>query len=318
MYLKIFRLSLLLLIFTGIISCNEFIEPSIEKRQVALRAPTDNYQTSNYTVNFWWDEVEDALTYRLQIVRPNFDSIASLVTDTVIKRNSFSLTLDPGTYQWQVRAENGSSATAYTAPRKLNVLPGSLEEQTVTLLSPGNNTLTNQSAISLQWNSLFGASAYRLQIDSNSFSGSTYVYDQVIPTGQFRFTFPKDNVYQWRVRGQNDDGTKLSKWSSVYTVTNDRTPPGVVTATQPDNNAQVQLPVNFTWSVRNDAVKYRFYLYKNNGSTLYSNAFPMELATTNFTFTNGTAGERVSWKVSAVDAAGNEGAASELRNILLQ
>lgn len=318
MYLNFFRLSLFIVLLTGLISCNEFIEPSIEKRQVALRAPANNYQTSNYTVGFWWDEVEDALTYRLQIVRPSFDSIASLVMDTVIQRNTFSLTLEPGAYQWQVRAENGSSATAYTAPRNLTILPGSLEEQTVTLLSPGNNTLTAQSAISLQWNSLFGASAYRLQIDSNSFSGSTYVYDQVIPAGQYRFTFPKDNVYQWRVRGQNEDGTKLSKWSAVYTITSDRTPPGAITATQPDNNAQVQLPVTFTWSARNDAAKYRFYLYRNNGTTLYNNTFPVESTNTSYTFTAGTAGERVYWKVTAVDAAGNEGAASELRNVLLQ
>ncbi|MBE9585988.1 hypothetical protein IM792_16155 [Mucilaginibacter sp. JRF] len=318
MYFNFFRLSLILLLISGLYSCNEFIEPSIEKRQLNLRAPANNYQTNNYTVGFWWDEVEDALTYRLQIVRPSFDSTAALVADTVINRNTFNMTLDPGNYQWQVRAENGSSTTAFTPPRNLIILPGSLEEQTVTLLSPGNNTLTNASAINLQWNLLYGASTYRLQIDTASFSGSAYVYDQVIPSGQFRFSFPKDQTYQWRVRGQNDDGSELSKWSAIYNLSNDRTPPGAVTATLPDNNAQVQMPVTFSWASRNDAARYRFYLYRNNGSTLYSNTFPVEQTATSYTFNAGTAGERVYWKVTAVDAAGNEGAASELRNVLLQ
>ena len=56
-------------------SCKEFIEPSIAKRQVVLEAPVDQYQSTKYTVNFWWNGVEDALAYRLQVVTPGFDSM---------------------------------------------------------------------------------------------------------------------------------------------------------------------------------------------------------------------------------------------------
>lgn len=82
--------SVFVIIFAGVIvisSCKEFIEPSINKSQVYLEAPANNYQSAKYGVNFWWDEVSGALYYRLQIVTPNFDTIGSLVLDSVIAGN---------------------------------------------------------------------------------------------------------------------------------------------------------------------------------------------------------------------------------------
>ncbi len=42
-------------------SCDAIIEPSISKKQVQLEAPATQYQSSSFTINFWWDEVEHAL-----------------------------------------------------------------------------------------------------------------------------------------------------------------------------------------------------------------------------------------------------------------
>jgi hypothetical protein len=44
----------------------------------------------------------------------------------------------------------------------------------------------------------------------------------------------------------------------------------------------------------------------------------MALTTTDYNFTLGASGDKIYWKVSAVDAAGNEGTASVLRNFVLQ
>lgn len=95
-------------------ACKAFIEPNISNSKVNLEAPGINYLSTKYAVSFWWDNVDDALSYRLQVVTPSLDTIGALIIDTLVKTNTFTLSLSPGRYQWHVRAENGSSKTAYS------------------------------------------------------------------------------------------------------------------------------------------------------------------------------------------------------------
>jgi hypothetical protein len=312
-----FSLPITLLLINLLSSCKEFIEPSINKRQVQLNAPANQYQSTSYTVNFWWNDVEDALSYRLQVVTPKFDSIGALIIDTLVKGTKFSLTMDPGNYEWRVKAENGSSQTNYSTPQGFTVLASSLTGQTITLSAPANNTLTTQAAVTFKWGALYKATKYHLQIDSNNFADeNTVVKDQVIPGQQFAFSFPRNQVYQWRVRAENE--TEQSKWSAINLVTYDNTPPAIVILNQPQNNATISLPVNLTWNTVATAAKYKLSVYKSDSSTPYNNTFPVLLSTTSFSFNAGNAGDHVFWKVSAIDAAGNEGQSSELRGFVLQ
>src|SRR5665213_195513 len=141
-------------------SCDDLIEPSINKSQVQLEAPADQYTSTSYTINFWWDQVSHAISYRLQVVRPNFAAPGALILDTVVTSYRFSYNLTPGNYQWRVMAQNGSSQTAFTAPRNLTVAASSIKQQSVQLASPANDYLTNQSSIVFQWGSLYGATQY--------------------------------------------------------------------------------------------------------------------------------------------------------------
>ena len=103
----------ILLFATGLLSaCTDIIEPSVTKQIVTLEAPASGYQSANYTINFWWNAVDHALTYHLQVVTPNFAAPGSLVLDTIVSTYKFSYTLSPGAYQWRVMAENGSTQTA--------------------------------------------------------------------------------------------------------------------------------------------------------------------------------------------------------------
>jgi hypothetical protein len=303
------------ILFTS--ACREFIEPSIAEKQVQLNAPANQFETKNYTVNFWYDEVDDALQYHLQIVTPQFDSINNLVVDTVLKGNKFSMSLAPGTYEWRVRAENGSSKTGYSAPRAFNIVFSSIKQQKVQLFAPANNVLNSQSTVLFQWSNMYGATRYRLQIDTNSFiKPSSLVYDQIIPAQQLNFSLSKDQLYQWRVRAEND--TAESQWSSINLFTYDHTPPQKVTLTQPVNNQNLSQPLTLQWNQSATAVKYRLYLYRSDGTTSYSTTFPLTLTTTSYNFNAGTSGDTIYWKVTAIDAAGNESAASDVRafNIL--
>jgi hypothetical protein len=298
-------------------SCDDIIEPSLSKQQVQLEAPVDQYQSTSYTLNFWWDAVDHALSYHLQVVSPTFAAPGGLILDTVVSSYKFSYTLAPGNYQWRVMAQNGSSQTAYSAPRSFTVAASSIKQQAVQLTAPSNNLITNQSPYTFQWGSLYGATAYQFELDTNNFANeSAIVSNQTIPGQQLSFTFPKDQTYQWRVRAQNDTAQAL--WSPVYIVTYDHTPPGQVTLVAPASGTTLSLPVALSWNAVATAVKYKLYVYQSDGTTIYNSSFPMVLTGTNYSFNLGSSGNTIYWMVTALDAAGNESQASAKNSFILQ
>lgn len=313
----LFTFFLLLLFAVLYSSCDAIIEPSVSKAAIQPEAPSDQYQSTSYTVNFWWDEVDNSLSYHLQVVTPNFANSGSLVLDTVVKKNRFAFNFNPGTYQWRVMAQNGSSQTAYSTPRNFIVVATSIKQQAVQLVSPANNLVTNQGSILLQWSSLYGATKYQLEIDTNNFiNENTVVHSQVIPGQQFSFTFTKDQVYQWRVRAEND--TAQAQWSAINMVTYDHTPPGVVTLSSPADGTTLPLPVSLKWNTVAGAAKYKLYVYKSDATTLYNQNFPMLLTSNNYSFNQGNSGDKVYWMVTALDAAGNESSESAQKSFVLQ
>src|ERR1700760_2250880 len=102
-------------------SCNDIVEPSVKDKQVQLESPFDKFQSTSPDISFWWDEVDHATTYHLQVVSPDFTAPGRLVLDTVITKNRFLKTLTPGKYQWRVMAQNSSSHTEYSAPHTFEV-----------------------------------------------------------------------------------------------------------------------------------------------------------------------------------------------------
>lgn len=299
-----------------LISCKDFIEPSIEDKKVFVNAPADSTQTSNYLQTFWWEEIEDALSYRVQIVTPDFANASRLVMDTLVTGNKFIYTLDPGVYEWRIRGENGSSSTLY-ATQTLTVFESNVSSQVVQVKSPANGLLTNLSETEFSWNNLFGAKVYRLQIDTNNFRDErVLVFDQTTTAPNFKVRFAEDQSYQWRVRAEKDSA--VSKWSPVSVVRYDTTPPSAVSLVGPVKGASAASPVSLQWTAISDASSYQLYVYRSDTTTLYNASFPLTLKATNYSFKEGAFGEVVYWKVRAVDPAGNWGAFSELRSFTVQ
>lgn len=307
-------LCLFLIIF--FVGCKEFVEPSITKSSVMLLAPASKTESTLYNQTFWWEPVEDALKYRLQLVSPNFDHTLILVLDTLVETNKFNYTLEPGSYEWRVRAENGSSNTAYTKSTFF-IYASTIKDQKVQLQLPINNTLTNQSSNIFAWLGLFGADKYNLQIDTNNFVDENKLFlNETLVDQEFIVNFERDKLYKWRVKAKND--TAESKWSNVQQITFDKTPPVAVSLTSPANNELLTKPVTLRWSATTTASKYQLYLYKTDTRTPYGAKFPLTLTATSYSFTDGISAERIYWEVRAIDEAGNVGPYSELRSFVIQ
>jgi hypothetical protein len=297
-------------------ACKEFLEPSLKNTKVILLAPGEKLESRKYNQSFWWEPVEDALLYRLQIVTPRFDSTSSVVVDTLVKGNKFSITLNPGNYEWRVRSENGSSTGLFSS-RKLTILESSLEEQQVQLTSPSNHFITNQSPLVYRWESLFSAAKYRLQIDTNNFADENIlVFNNTTPALEFTVPFSKEKLYQWRVRVEND--TDQSKWSVISTVLYDHTAPPKTILNSPANKQTVAKPVALQWDVALTASKYELFVFKSDSTSTYNTGFPVTVNGTSYNFNEGATGEKIYWKVRALDEAGNKGLFSDLRNFIIQ
>jgi len=100
-------------------SCEEVLEPALNNKQVVLLAPVDNLVSGNASQVFYWETIDGATKYQLQIVSPKFDSIVQLIADTTVPINQFPLNLSKGSYQWKVRAINNSTSSNYSAIRRL-------------------------------------------------------------------------------------------------------------------------------------------------------------------------------------------------------
>jgi hypothetical protein len=164
---------------------------------------------------------------------------------------------------------------------------------------------------------LYGATRFRLQIDTANFTDTAkLVYNQATPGLSLKFSLTKDASYQWRVRAENDTASSL--WSAVNSFTYDHTPPAKPSLTSPAKGATVSLPVNLQWGAVNGAARYKLYVMKSDSVTTYNNTFPMPLSANSYSFNLGAFNERIYWRITAIDAAGNESQGSELRNFTVQ
>ncbi len=108
------KLFILLLIGT-IYSCDEIIEVTdISDENVSILAPTDATTITTGTINFNWNDINEANEYRIQIATPTFENATQIAVDSLVTSSAFSHLLEVGEYQWRVKALNSTFETDYT------------------------------------------------------------------------------------------------------------------------------------------------------------------------------------------------------------
>jgi hypothetical protein len=94
-------------------SCSIIFEEDLSGEIIYILMPADGTETNEQDQLFWWEPVEDALEYNLQIVKGSFFEPLSFVADTNISDDKYRIDLDPGEYEWRIQGRNDYSATDY-------------------------------------------------------------------------------------------------------------------------------------------------------------------------------------------------------------
>ncbi len=204
-------ITLCIFIYLG---CDDIFEEDISEKKFNLYAPSDNITTTEVNQTFWWQEVEDATHYALQIVSPSFQSIEKLVLDSTVTENQFDYTLNEGTYQWRVKALNNISYT-YSDTNTFIIESTDISGVNFDLLSPTNNLQSPDTVQSFSWENVTGATEYDLRIVSPSFSSmEELVVDTIINDQQISILL-YNGSYEWRVKASNSISETISDTNTV-------------------------------------------------------------------------------------------------------
>lgn len=288
-------------------SCTkDFVDKNINNQAIQLMAPGNGISTAIQSQTFWWNQLNGADQYELQIVRGNFNTILQLVVDTVTSNTKYTCTLLPGAYQWRVRGMNGGGNTQYTTYSFTIDSATTMSGQTVVLVSPLNGSYSGKSANTFVWDSIVGATKYVVQIINQS--TAVIVVDTTFRGSSLTRSLP-NGIYTWQVSAQN--ASSSSPYSS-HTLTIDTTHPSVPTLHSPNNDTILSHEtVFYSWS--NGTTLYApiqdsIYIYSNSSMT----TIVKDTLTSLTTFKDSLATGTYYWRVRSISATGNKSPYSQL------
>ncbi len=312
--MKKLRYTALILIAIFCTGC-ELFERDLTKDTIKLIAPANGSNVINLTNTFWWEELEPAKTYRLQIASPDFSSPQALHLDTLVGSNQFQHTLEPGTYEWRVRAENNSSYTPYTTNQLTIDSTNDLTAISLQLYQPVDNNCTNDSSLTFSWQNLYNATSYTFRIleNGNLKYSTTTSYDTL--TVDFSAFGGQEGMYTWQVKAENQFSSTLF---TSRTVHYDFQNPGVPQLLSPGSNVtRGDSMTTFSWQRGGNAgcgLQDSFQV--SNDSSNWS-VLKVGRLLTDSTSTDSLGSGTWYWRVRSFDQAGNKGAYSIIRKLTI-
>ena len=197
----------------ALVACNDIIEPDISDDLVTIVAPGDSVTSDSSRVTFFWEPLDDALDYQLQIVTGSFDSPQFLILDTLTARNVITLDLDSGTYQWGVRGGNNAYTTRYLV-RTLFVLNNRNNEEELELIFPENNEVLADTIVQFRWDNLSGTEDYIFKILTDP------EVTRVTANNSITESFERNTAtYRWQVTAvRSANGTNVTSEVFEFTI----------------------------------------------------------------------------------------------------
>lgn len=281
-------------------SCSDIIEEDLDGFGVVLLTPPADYTASSNQVEFRWEEVPNATSYRIQVCTPDFNSAVLFVLDSNTTATNHVLTMGPGEYQWRVRAENANSHTDWYT-RSITVTSSeTLAGLVPVLLSPMDGFISDTGVLTFDWDTLPYTVDHRFELRSNDQNGALL---QATITSESELTLNSlaDGRYAWGVQAQNDVPSTSDFAYRLFTV--DATPPSAPIQLVPAAGATLpQAPFTFLWQSGQDV------LTDTEDSLLVRNSLLQlvrQVGNLNGTYADSLGTGTYTWTVRTMDEAGN-------------
>jgi len=287
------------LVVLHLYGCKDIIQQDISSRVVEVLSPADSVVSDKYDVTFWWDEVQDAKKYRLQIVTPSFSAVQQFIADSLISDTKFTLQLFPGNYQWRIRAENGTSYTPFVT-RVLKIDTNSnLTNQTFNVNSPVTDYYTSSMVSNFSWPAFPYATTYEYVI-TNTVTG----IQKILTTDQANITDTiTEGNYFWKVRALNSNNNTMTLYSQERTIFVDLTAPAASLPYLPADNGLDTNSVRLVWLRSTDAYADSIWVAQDS---LFQNIVQKTYTTdTSYLLQPLIFSNTYYWKLKTRDKAGN-------------
>ena len=186
-----------------------------------LISPTNGATNIVIPVNFDWDDVPGAASYKFQISKDNFATVfKEIITLTSETRLDDPILEMSTSYWWRVQTcahSNGTVCGNWSQPiRNFSTFQISAP---INLLPP-NGTLIDQDTINLSWNRTEGAKSYRYIIYAPA---GTELVNKIVSSNSIRhfsIEFKEIGIYNWKVQSCLDVNCSPGKVSGFSAVQN--------------------------------------------------------------------------------------------------
>jgi len=253
--------------------------------------------------NFAWTAVTGATFYSIQVsTDAGFGSFVYNAANVSATNFAYSGLANNTTYYVRVKANNSDGSGNWSLSQFKTVVA------TPTNISPINNAFSQPLNGTLQWSSVTGATAYEVEMSTNSAFTNIILSNMNVAGNSFSYSgLNNATQYYWRVRAKNSEGTSAnSNYTSFTTLI------GKATLVSPSNNATNVNAVsgNFTWTGPTTATKYRIQVSKvaNFATTIYDQS---DITTNSFAYSNLESKVVYYWKVYSY-SANNDGSWSDV------
>lgn len=285
----------------------DFIVEDIKGKTIVVNAPANNLVTTKNLVTFWWEELYGAEKYVLQVVEPDFANTRELVLDTTLEKNKFNFYLQPGNYQWRIKAVNAGHSTAYQIFNIKVDTTHVLTELVVNLLSPANGMQMGTNTVIFKWAPIKNAKNYRIVINEGA------VVDTITEGTEAVFSLPAlpnaNTDFRWNVKAMNEiSESGYNTLPSTFTI--DLKPPAAPSILSPANGAVVQDSIRLIWNRNHPADVSYDSIYVSTDS-LFTNIISQTWAETSsikiseLANTPNPNNTTYWWRLRSFDAAGN-------------
>lgn len=223
----------------------------------------ENYSLNvSISYNFEWQVSNNSSYYQIQISKDSsFSNIIYNDTSNNNKKNISILEYNTK-YYWRVRGVNALGNGPWSEIWSFTTIILTLPEAPI-LISPQNLSTNVQTPVTLQWQSVNGATKYFVLVATDSLFKSLVIYDSTNNTNYVLRNLNEFSEYYWKISAKNNAG--IGPYSNIWTFKtslSNLTKPTLIT---PPNNSK-NFPTSFLlgWSSVNGATLYHIQISEDS------------------------------------------------------